>query len=40
MPLCFTGRMAAGPIFAFALLDPLLALGAYMIWRRQRQAPD
>lgn len=40
LPLYFTGQMAAGPIFAFALLDPLLALGAYLIWRRQRKAPQ
>lgn len=38
LPLYFTGQMAAGPVFAFALLDPLLALGAYLIWRRQRKA--
>jgi len=38
LPLYFTGLVEAGPIFAFALLDPLLALGAYLIWRRQRQS--
>ena len=27
LPLYFTGQMPAGPIIAFALLDPLLALG-------------
>jgi hypothetical protein len=36
LPLYFTGQMPPGPIFAFALLDPLLGLGAYLIWRRQR----
>ena len=36
LPLYFTGQVPPGPIFAFALLDPLLALGAYLIWRRQR----
>jgi hypothetical protein len=35
LPLYFTGQVEAGPILAFALLDPLLALGAYLIWRRQ-----
>lgn len=35
LPLYFTGQMPAGPIFAFALLDPLLAFGAYLIWRRR-----
>ena len=36
LPLYFTGQVPAGPVLAFALLDPLLALGAYLIWRRQR----
>jgi hypothetical protein len=35
LPLYFTGQLEAGLVFAFALLDPLLALGAYVIWRRQ-----
>lgn len=38
LPLYFTGQVEAGLIFAFALLDPLLALGAYLIWRREREA--
>lgn len=38
LPLYFTGQIEAGLIFAFALLDPLLALGAYLIWRREREA--
>jgi hypothetical protein len=38
LPLYFTGQMPPGPIFAFALLDPLLGLGAYLIWRRQRRS--
>ena len=37
LPLYFTGQLEAGPVFAFALLDPLLALGAYLIWRRQSE---
>jgi hypothetical protein len=36
LPPYFTGQVPPGPIFAFALLDPLLALGAYLIWRPQR----
>lgn len=40
LPLYLTGQVPAGPIFAFALLDPLLALGAYLIWRRQHAAPQ
>jgi hypothetical protein len=36
LPLYFTGQLEAGLVFAFALLDPLLALGAYLIWRRQQ----
>jgi hypothetical protein len=40
LPLYFTGQVPAGPIFAFALLDPLLALGAYLIWRRTRVGSD
>jgi hypothetical protein len=39
LPLYFTGQMPAGPVFAFALLDPLLALGAYLIWRRTVHRP-
>lgn len=35
LPLYFTGKVEAGLIFAFATLDPLLALGAYLIWRRR-----
>lgn len=38
LPLYFTGLLEAGLVFAFALLDPLLALGAYLIWRREREA--
>ena len=38
LPLYFTGQVPAGPILAFALVDPILALGAYLIWRRQREA--
>lgn len=36
LPLWFTGQVQAGLVLSFALLDPLLALGAYLIWRRQR----
>jgi hypothetical protein len=39
LPLYFTGQLEAGVIFAFALLDPLLALGAYVIWRSQGTTP-
>lgn len=35
LPLYFNGQLEAGLVFAFAVLDPLLALGAYLIWRRQ-----
>ena len=38
LPLYFTGQVPAGPVLAFAIVDPLLALGAYLIWRRQREA--
>jgi len=34
LPLYFTGQVGAVLAFAFALGDPLLALGAYVIWRR------
>lgn len=36
LPLYFTGQVEAGLILVFALVDPILALGAYLIWRRQR----
>ena len=32
--LVLTGQVAAGEVAAFAVLDPLLALGAYLLWRR------
>jgi hypothetical protein len=38
LPLYFTGQVEAGLVFAFATLDPLLALGAYLIWRRHATA--
>ena len=38
LPLYFTGQVGAVLAFAFALGDPLLALGAYVIWRRYDSA--
>ena len=35
LPLYITGQVEAGLILAFGVLDPLLALGAYLVWRKQ-----
>jgi len=36
VPLWWLGLGPPGLVFPFAILDPLLALGAYAIWRRER----
>ena len=36
VPLWALGMAAPGMVLPFAILDPLLALGAYAIWRRER----
>jgi hypothetical protein len=36
LPLWLLGMAPPGLILPFAILDPLLALGAYVIWRRER----
>ena len=38
LPLGLTGAVDLGLVLPLAILDPLLGLGAYAIWRRQ-QAP-
>ncbi len=35
--LALSGAVDWGLILGFAILDPVLALGAYLIWRRTRQ---
>jgi len=36
VPLWLLGMAAPGMVLPFSILDPLLGLGAYMIWRRER----
>ena len=38
MPLFLTGQVTLGIAHPFSILDPLLGMGAYIIWRRQRRA--
>jgi hypothetical protein len=40
VPLWFMGLGPPGLVFPFAILDPVLALGAYAIWRRQQVRPS
>jgi hypothetical protein len=40
VPLWFMGLGPPGLVFPFAILDPVLALGAYAIWRRQEARPS
>lgn len=36
--LALSGAVDSGLVLGFAILDPVLALGAYLIWRRTREA--
>jgi hypothetical protein len=36
VPLWWLGMVAPGMVLPFAILDPVLAVGAYVIWRRER----
>jgi hypothetical protein len=36
VPLAATGRIPVSIAAAFSVLDPMLGLGAYVVWRRQR----
>ncbi|EFQ83479.1 hypothetical protein HMPREF0063_11141 [Aeromicrobium marinum DSM 15272] len=36
--LAWSGAVDGGLVVGFAILDPVLALGAYLIWRRTRVA--
>jgi hypothetical protein len=38
LPLYFAGQVEAGLVVAFSTLDPVLGIGAYLVWRRQRAA--
>jgi hypothetical protein len=38
LPLAVMNIAPAGPVIAFSILDPLLAAGAYLIWRRERES--
>lgn len=38
LPLAVMNLAPAGPVIAFSILDPLLAAGAYLIWRRERRS--
>ena len=40
VPLWVLGLGPAGLVFPFAILDPVLAIGAYVIWRREVASPD
>jgi hypothetical protein len=39
LPLAFTGAVDPHLVLPFAVLDPALALGAWLVWRRQANAP-
>jgi hypothetical protein len=36
LPIWLAGSAPAGFLLTFAILDPILAIGAYVIWRRER----
>ena len=36
VPLMLMGKVAPGMALPFAVLDPLLGVGAYVVWRRER----
>jgi len=40
VPLWLMGLGPPGLVFSFSVLDPVLAIGAYVIWRRESAAPD
>ncbi|MAE29922.1 MAG: hypothetical protein CMJ87_13220 [Planctomycetes bacterium] len=38
VPLAITGQIPVSLAAAFSVLDPVLGIGAYVVWRRQRAA--
>ena len=38
LPLALTGQVAGALIYPIAVLDPVLGIGAYLIWRRTSEA--
>ncbi len=38
VPLAVAGQLPISLVAAFSILDPVLGIGAYVVWRRQRAA--
>lgn len=39
VPLWLTGQAAPGMVLPFAVLEPLLGIGAYVVWKREATSP-